>query len=360
MANHPDRSNAGGAHLLLLLTLILGMLLAAVTIMNHLGADRWWFGALNLYLPQAIWAIPGITLTAAMALVNVRLLWAPLLCVTWVCGPLMGFCWSRQAPPEPGQTTLRVMSCNVKFGSRDIPSLLAEINEQRPDLVLLQDATGLLETPVGEFFREWNVRYHGQYIIASRLPLEEAVVQWLNFPGQVERQASLRCRLKVAGKSITFHNVHLHSPREALSLLPEALKNPPLWDFFATQLANNAASRLIQAQKLAALLQGETGAVIVAGDLNSPDASLVSSTLRDAGVHDAFVQGGRGYGYSYGQFLIPHGLHLPSFSFVRIDHILINSQLRTIRSWTGTATASDHRPVYADLVMQSSPPETTR
>ncbi len=34
------------------------VILAALTIMNYSGADRWWFGALNLYLPQAAWAVP--------------------------------------------------------------------------------------------------------------------------------------------------------------------------------------------------------------------------------------------------------------------------------------------------------------
>jgi vancomycin resistance protein VanJ len=355
MTNRPD---AGSTLLLLFMTLILGMILAGVTIMNGLGADRWWFGALNMYLPQAIWAIPGISLTVATALVNRRLLWAPLLCVAWVFGPLMGLCWSRQTPPEPGQTFLRVMSCNVKYGRRDVKALFAEIDRERPDLVLFQDATGLLNSSVSDYFREWHIRYYGQYVIASRLPLEEAELRWLNFPGQFERQASLRCRLRIAGTGIVLYNIHFNSPREALSLLPTALKNPPFRDYAVTRLADNAATRRIQAQNLATLLRRETEPVIVAGDLNSPDASLVCATLRDAGLHDAFAQGGRGYGYSYGRFLLPPWA--PRFSFVRIDHIMISSQLSAFRSWTGTGNVSDHRPVYADLVLKQAPLKPSR
>ena len=91
------------------------------------------------------------------------------------------------------------MTCNVKFGKRDIRSLFKEIDHERPDLILLQDATSLLESSVGNYFREWNIRYYGQFVIASRLPLEEAEIHWLNFPGQVEQQASLRCRVTMAG-----------------------------------------------------------------------------------------------------------------------------------------------------------------
>lgn len=338
--------------LLLTLSVILAAFLTALTIMNRLGADRWWFGALNLYLPQAIWAIPGILLTVTMWAVNRRLVWAPLICVVWVFGPLMGFTWSRQTAPEPGLALFRIMTCNVKYGSRSLPALFAEIDRCRPDLVLLQDATGLLDSPAGAYFRKWNIRSYGQYVIAGAMPLEEAEVEWLNFPGMVERQACLRCRFRIAGRVVTLYNVHLHSPREALSLVTTETARPAYRDFVATRLADNATSRYIQTYRLAALLDRDDGPVIVAGDLNAPDTSLVCATLRDAGMHDAFAEGGRGYGYTYGHFLIPEWPLLPKFSFVRIDHVMMSSDLRAVRCWSGTAAASDHRPVYADLVVR--------
>jgi endonuclease/exonuclease/phosphatase family metal-dependent hydrolase len=181
--------------------------------------------------------------------------------------------------------------------------------------------------------------------------LEDADVELINFPGQAENQSCLRCRLKIAGTVITLYNVHFLSPREALHLLPVALKNPPFRDFAINQLENSAASRLIQARSLKNLLLRESGPVIVAGDLNSPEASLVLATLRDAGLHNAFTEGGRGYGYTYGHFLLPRRFPLHHSSFIRIDHIMMSPQVRSIRCWTGTAAASDHRPVFADLVL---------
>jgi endonuclease/exonuclease/phosphatase (EEP) superfamily protein YafD len=320
--------------------------------MNLLGADRWWFGVLNLYLPQVIWAAPGLFLTVSMLIVNRRWIWAPLLCVAWVFGPLMGLCWSPPFSTGRGETTVRVMTCNVKFGSRDISSLRADIDRYRPDLVLLQDATGMMNSPLDDYFREWYVRYYGQFVIASRAPLVDAEVEWLNFPGQVERQACLRCRINVAGTVITFYNVHLHSPREALSEVWADLRRPRFFSYAINHLENNAAARLIQARTLGTLLRRETGAVMVAGDLNAPDTSQVCAILRDVGLKDAFAERGRGYGYTYGHFLLPGPPWLPRFSFIRIDHIMTTSQMQAVRCWTGNADASDHRPVFADLVVK--------
>jgi endonuclease/exonuclease/phosphatase (EEP) superfamily protein YafD len=64
------------------------------------------------------------------------------------------------------------------------------------------------------------------------------------------------------------------------------------------------------------------------------------------GLRDAFSTAGLGYGYTYG-----HGLRL-GHSFVRIDHILVSRHWDVVRSWTGGAAGSDHRPVIADLVLK--------
>jgi endonuclease/exonuclease/phosphatase family metal-dependent hydrolase len=74
--------------------------------------------------------------------------------------------------------------------------------------------------------------------------------------------------------------------------------------------------------------------------------------LRDANLHDAFAEGGRGYGYTYGHFLLRNRIPwLPGASWMRIDHIMLSRRFRTLRCWTGTGKASDHRPVFADLLV---------
>src|SRR5579872_1618836 len=70
------------------------LLLAGITGCNAVGPDRWWWGSLNLYLPQWLWGLPGLMLSAASWRWARRWMWAPALCLLWVAGPLMGFCWS--------------------------------------------------------------------------------------------------------------------------------------------------------------------------------------------------------------------------------------------------------------------------
>jgi vancomycin resistance protein VanJ len=324
--------------------------LFTLTALNFFGADRWWFGALNLYLPQAIWAAPAIPLLIISVMIARRWIWAPLLCIIWVLGPIMGFCWPLHSSLKPpGTVSLRVMTCNAKYSLHDISALFGDIVRYSPDLVLLQDAGGLLDSSAGEFFRKWNVRAVDQYVIASRFPLGNAEVRWISVPG--EKQSCLRCQLMLERSKIILYNVHFQTPREGLNAFRTARKEPWYLPEAIKRLKNNVESRLIQAQEIGNLVIQEQDPVIVAGDLNSPDASQACATLRNLGLHDAFAEGGKGYGYTYGHFLLQNRLPWLHSSWMRIDHIMLNPQLHSLHCWTGTGKASDHRPVIADLIL---------
>jgi endonuclease/exonuclease/phosphatase (EEP) superfamily protein YafD len=333
-------------------SLFYGMLLAVITAINHFGADSWWFGALNLYLPQAMWLVPGVLLFLISLWIDRRKAWLPGLCIIWVLGPIMGLCWSLHPSPDPGggAPTIRVMTCNVKYGRHDIKSLFADIDHYAPDVVLFQDAGGILEGPFRDYFRKWHLRSFAQYVIAARLPLGEAEVRQISFPGG--KLPCLRCQILFEGASITLYNVHFESPREGLNAFRAARRQPWYLPKAILRLDFNVEDRLIQAGKICEFVRRESGAVIVAGDLNSPDSSRVCATLRDAGLHDAFAEGGRGYGYTYGHYLLQNRLPWLHVSWMRIDHIVMSSQLESRRCWTGTGKASDHRPVIADLALK--------
>lgn len=333
---------------LLALTCAYGAVLGTVTVLNVVGSDRFWFGALNLYLPQIIWAAPGVVLTVLSLKAARRWVWAPLLCVAWVLGPVMGFCWAMHAPPGPGG--VRIMTWNVKSGGNN-PIIQAEIalsiEAAGPEVVLLQEADGLLEGPVGRLFREWNVRSSGQYIIASRLPLDEGEVRLIPFRG--ENHTCLRCRLHLGAKTLVLYDAHFQSPREGLNAFREVRREPWYLPGAIEELEENVEARLSQARALRKLIDGEREPVVVAGDLNSPDASLACATLRRAGLHDAFAESGKGYGYTYGHSLLRHRFHGLIPSWVRIDHIMLSSHLTSYACRTGTEDLSDHRPVIADI-----------
>ena len=330
---------------------IYGIFLAALSALNWSGADRFWYGALNLYLPQVIWAIPGIVLATFLCGENRCWAWLPLLCVVWVLGPVMGWHWSpKPAATAPPPVTLRVMTWNIKYGSYDLRPLMAELSRCHPDVVLFQDAIASLNGPLGEYFKNWQVRSHGQFVIASRYPLSEAQV--LPLPAAGEGQEYLRCRLRLGERVITLYNLHFRSPRWSLNAFRATRKQPWYLPTAIQILDHNITTRLNQAQVVRAALSRETGPTLIGGDLNSPDASQVCATLRGAGLRDAFAERGRGYGFTYGHFLFKYRIPWLKASWMRIDHIMTDAHFSTARCWTGTGQASDHRPVIADLLLQ--------
>ena len=333
---------------LLTLTCVYGIFLAAITALNWNGADRFWFGALNFYLPQAMWAVPGIILTFLVYQADRAWLWLPLLCVAWVLGPIMDFHWS----PRPGDRAaaparVRVMTWNIKYGSYPLGPLIRELDRCRPDVVFFQDAIDAQRGPLAAYFRGWQLRSHGQFVIASRYPLSEMEVREL--PG--EGQEYLRCQMRLGPSLVTLYNVHLKTPRRSLNAFRTARTQPWYLPEAIQLFDHNVNTRRVQAITVGAGLSGERGPVIVAGDLNAPDASLACATLRDAGLHDAFAEQGRGYGFTYGHWLFKYRLPWLKVSWMRIDHVMTNEHFRTKRCWAGSGEASDHRPVIADLVL---------
>jgi vancomycin resistance protein VanJ len=336
---------------LLCLTGLYAIILAAITALNWSGADRIWLGALNLYLPQAMWAVPGILLAFFIFKVNPAYIWLPLLCVAWVLGPIMGFCWSTPpARPATDSAVVRVMTWNVKYGSYDLAPLVAEIDSCQPDVVLFQDAIDSLSGPLQGYFRNWQVYSHGQFLVASRLPLSDFQVHEL--PAYGEGQEYLRCKLHLGRSVVSLYNVHLKTPRRSLNAFRTARKQPWFLPRAIELFDHNVHTRLTQAVAVQSGLSRESGPVILAGDLNSPDASQACATLREAGLQDAFARQGRGYGFTYGHFLFKYRIPWLKISWMRIDHIMTSGHFQTLRCWAGTGKASDHRPVIADLVLQ--------
>jgi vancomycin resistance protein VanJ len=318
------------------------LVLAGITVNNWVGPDRWWLGTLNLYLPQWLWGLPALLLLPFCLWLARKWSWAPLLLLLWVGGPLMGLAWGTdEAAGETHGPNLRVMTYNIKYGRRDMRAAIAEIRAARPDLLLIQDAAATLRSDLGDLLKDWNVRSFGQYVIASRLALANPEVCWLPFTG--ERDTILRCDLSVGGSRVRVYDVHLLTPREGLSTIRQDAAGQGI-----EEMERNTSERLHQADALQAALQREKGPVIVTGDLNAPEQSLVCRKLREAGLRDAFSAAGRGYGYTYGHMLrFRH-------SFMRIDHIMVSSHWRVRSCRTGGGAGSDHRPVIADIALASA------
>ncbi len=337
-------------HLLLAINATYITLIAALTLLNRVGPDRFWMAALNFYLPQLIWAFPGLLL-APLTFRYARL-WAmlPVAGILWVLGPVMGWHWSWQ--PRSAVAVLRVMTWNIKYGNCDMTPLIAELKRSRPDIMLFQDAPNIGSGPLTDYLSGWQVVNRGQYVVASRYPL--SAVQLHELPYQEEKGESfLRCVVRVGSRNISIYNVHFKTPRWSLNAFRKASSGawyiPQAVDLFE----GNVQTRILQAERVAEFLGQERGDCIVAGDFNSPDQSLVCEIIRSAGFADAFTQSGRGYGYTYGHNVLQYRVPSIRASWMRIDHIMTTSGLRAQRCWVGTRQASDHRPVTAEFLLTS-------
>ena len=324
------------------LGIFVGVYLAGLAVLSFAtltAPERQWWSALNLYLPQHLWLLPGVLALGAAWSLRRRLVVLPALALAWTAGPLMGWCWNVPLPPHPatGAPRLRVMTYNVKWG-RLSEAVRDEIASANPDLLLLQDAGYFPATGLQSYLSGWNQFSTNQYLIASRHPL--TALEQPPFPPPDKEGGFLMATLQWGDTRVRVGSVHLRTPRSGLTALKEREGDS------REKFQANCAYRLLQARTVAARLRTETGPLVMAGDLNAPVQSLACQALFQTGLRDAFSAAGWGYGYTYGHTL------RPGLSYVRIDHILVSPHWRVERCWAGGAEGSDHRPVIADLSLQ--------
>ncbi len=318
---------------------------ALVVAQQALVSDDAWL-ELTRYLPYPLFLLPAI---AALVL-SFRLgRW-------WVAASLanlalwltlgMGLQWNDG---QAGAERIRVMTYNIKVFNAahqraGVRALALEVARYDPDILVMQDADGLLigrSEPTGYTGPVFGLRHVyalGQYVIASRFALRDCGPGQIGFPGENHRY--LRCVVDARGVELNLATAHFQSPRAGLNAARrEGLDGADDWQ-------RNHANRLSQARALARDLARSRRPLVLAGDLNAPQSSPVIGSLLAVGLRDAFTSAGRGYGYSHGHAL-RHG-----FDFLRIDHILVSPDVGVMACFTGRSDASEHRPVIADLLLR--------
>ena len=305
-------------------------------------ASPWWL-ELTRYLPYPMLLAPVAAALVASCWLGWRWLLASLATLALVATLTMGLVWNRT---EPGTSPFRLMTYNIKGAKAaqragGLAELAREIARHDPDIVLIQDAQGMSsglpgpQTPEALLFAGRERHRVGQYVIASRFALRDCAPGWL--PVRGEDVGYLRCTVNVRGVDLTLVSVHFESPRSGLNAARrEGIDGIAEW-------RHNYEDRLDQAQLLARAFADGPRPLVIAGDLNAPQASPVVQTLLATGLRDAFASAGRGYGYSYGQAL---RVGLP---FLRIDHILVSDAIGVAACEVGDGAPSEHRPVVADL-----------
>ncbi|HEY3333357.1 MAG TPA: endonuclease/exonuclease/phosphatase family protein [Capsulimonadaceae bacterium] len=314
------------------------LVLGAISIANADGPEKWALGAINLYVPQWIYALPALVIIPLVRANCARVLWIPLVCLLYVLGPLMGFTWTAPADVN-GVAHIRVMTFNAKWGWYGRDRIAREIKKFNPDIVQLQDARTLLDPrypEVRDALSGYNIRsgQNGKYLFASRFPASRVDHHFFDdVPGAF---TYTRVWVKIGKQGVAVYNTHLLTPRRGLTQIRHM-------DF--DTVADESRIRLLSASKLVSAIESESGPYILTGDLNAPIQSLVCRNIEMAGARDAFSEAGRGYGYTYGQST---PLHMP---YVRIDHIFVSSHWKVTDCTVGGSKASEHSPVRAVLAL---------
>ncbi len=230
------------------------------------------------------------------------------------------------APPSAKMTSvsrsLRVYYANVRGGrNMQMDEVLADALSYDPDVIVVAEMQGhwwhrMIDTnplkshPYGTKLRARNT---GDVGIFSRLPVTR--MEQILIGGR----AVLVVDIALGDESLRL--VALHSPRPNINAGGEYDK---FW------------------QTLEPTLAAEPGPVVVVGDFNATQHSLVYEQLEADGYRSAHEDRGRGYATTW-----PNGVYwIPP---IRIDQAFLSAEVECESIEEGVGIGSDHKPLILDL-----------
>jgi vancomycin resistance protein VanJ len=341
------RPRRRGAAAIRLLAIGYLLALAAVAAALRLGGERWWLATVALYLPRVVFALPLPVVAAALLWSRSYRLLPTQIAAAWlVLFPLMGLRLSGPRAATPGAWRFRVLTANIGNGAGGIEGVVERARRDNPDLVVLEEveADDVESLRVG--FAGYAFWSAGQFVVASRFPLEEATLPpalWLD--GHLYPRGYAHCRLITPAGPIRLYAVHPISPHDAFNKLrgrelPDELLTARIFDRRSRGIVEqNTSRRLAQVRALAADAGQSSDPVLIAGDTNLPDLSWALATLL-GDYRDAFADAGRGFGYTY---------PAQRRAWMRIDRLLGGPRLRFLAAAADPPRLHDHLPVTADV-----------
>jgi endonuclease/exonuclease/phosphatase (EEP) superfamily protein YafD len=111
---------------------------------------------------------------------------------------------------------------------------------------------------------------------------------------------------------------------------------PPAYDYFGYWKA------------IVPVLTSQKGPVLIVGDFNATEHSLVYKQLKDSGLRSAHDDRGRGYAMTW-----PNGtLPIPP---IRIDQAFLSPDVECLDIREGVGEGSDHKPLIVDVRLRIPP-----
>lgn len=223
---------------------------------------------------------------------------------------------------------VRIFFANIRATNPNLGPLWKEIETAAPDIVVLAECGPLSDrsfrqTPAMTAYVDVLGRTRsqvGEVKIYSRLPLKLEAPVWIG------SRAVQRVDVQVGEQ--TLRVIGIHAPRP----------QPPEYDYFGYW------------EKVVPMLTAEPGPVVIVGDFNATQHSLVYKRLENSGLRSAHEDRGRGYASTWpnGAWLLPP---------IRIDQAFLSRDVACIKIAEGAGEGSDHKPLVVDVALrnQSSP-----
>ena len=302
--------------------LVLALLTAAAL---PLLGDRWWPVTIFLFGPRWVLLLPLLALVPAALRWRPRAL-APLgLGALVVLGPVMGWHLGWRGLIG-GDRDLRIVSYNVANGDR--LELDAALARWEADVVAIQECGGRLAGRV-RALADRHTHVHHSLCLITRLPIVAADTFSGFHYGDGWGGLVARYRLQAGDRTLTVVNLHFDTPRRGLEQVRAGGG--------VRELTTNLQLRSDAMRHARRWLGAMPGAVVIAGDFNTPAESAI---FREhwGDLHDAFAEAGAGYG----------GTRVLRRFRVRIDHLLSRGVVPT-HAEVGIDLGSDHLPMIAEF-----------
>lgn len=254
------------------------------------------------------------------------------------------------------QGNVKIMSYNLA-NFRDITNVsrtremvkadvIQLINEEKPDIVCLQESGAWAKDKADEFGEKIGCKYHSVNkfshrgnIIFSRFPLEEdEYTERFNESG-----AAGFVKLVKAGSLGKFYlqNTHLQSysiTKDEIDYLGDTknyVENSSKGKSVFTKLKDGFEARTKDTKIIVNNLPENGMPVIVCGDFNDTPLSYTYQQMKKAGFSDAFLEVGRGVGKTY----------CGKLPLLRIDYFWHDENINVFTYKTVRKNMSDHYPI---------------
>lgn len=296
-------------------------------------------GTWHVVLILMLWGTPVLAVLGLllgrpeMSLVSVILMAIPLI----EYAPML---WPRRRPRPSGAPTFTILSFNIQAPRQGFEGIMEVVREADADIVAIQELSAAMGAYFSLHMRDvypYQASYTGAHPNSGQGVLSRYPILSEDYWPDAERKTPLghlRVEIDVDGRRFVLYNLH---PVPPFSMVDQAA-------FHAHSLA---------VQDVLAVIDQETGPVLLAGDFNMTNQfreyGWVRKRFRDA----LRVVGRPGLGFTYP--VSPKGFPPP---LIRLDYVFYNASFRALDAhrWPH-AGGSDHLPMWArlELLMSTTP-----